>query len=152
MLGTNRVVRAEASEFDCVAEMLVDLAADLDEAAQCPLGIRRPRVEQDAIAGVSGIDPFTNCRRGVAAFQRDLRDEQVRERVEHHVWSPDELRLRSRLLFLPQFEALRQFEFPFRDFTPLSPGADLFRFERYEDAFAAVFYGGKPPGFLCPQS
>ena len=72
--------------------------------------------------------------------------------MEHHVWSPDELRLRSRVLFLPQFEALRQFEFPFRDFTPLSPGADLFRFERYEDAFAAVFYGGNPADFIGQET
>jgi hypothetical protein len=152
VLCTDRVVRAETAEFDCVAEMLVGLAADLDEAAQCPLGIRRSRVEQDAIAGVSGIDSLTNRRRRVAAFQGNLRDEQVRERVEHHVWSPDELRLRTWVLLLPQLEALRKFDLPLRDFTPLTPGVNLFRFEGYEDAFAAVFHGGNPADLISQRS
>ena len=72
--------------------------------------------------------------------------------MEHHVWSPDELRLRTWVLLLPQLEALRQFEFPFRDVTPLTPGANLFRFEGYEDAFAAVFHGGNPANFISQCS
>ncbi len=93
VLRTHRVVRAETTELDCVAEMLIDLATDLDEAAQCPLRIRRARVKQDAVARVAGVDSLTYRGRGVAALQRNLRDEQVRERVQHHVGRPDELYL-----------------------------------------------------------
>src|SRR5260370_16223225 len=105
--------------------MLVDLATDLDEAAQRPLGVRRAGIKQNAVAGVSGVDPLTNRGRGVAALQRYLRDQQVRERVEHHVWSANEVGLRAWVLLLPQLEAFRQFDLALRDFAPLTPGANL---------------------------
>lgn len=82
MLGAHRVVRAEASKLDCIAEMLIDLATNFDQAAQRPLRVRRAGVKQDSITGISGIDPLTNRRRGVAALQRNLRDQQVRERMQ----------------------------------------------------------------------
>ena len=69
VLCTNRVVGAETTELDCVAEMLVYLAADLDEAAQCTFRIRRARVEQDALTTVSGKHSLTNSGRGVATLQ-----------------------------------------------------------------------------------
>jgi hypothetical protein len=151
MLGANRIVRAKASEFDCVAEVLVDLAPNLNEAAQCSLRIRRARVKQDAVAGVAGVDPLSNRGRGVAALQRYLRDEQVCERVQHYIGGPDKLRLRIWVLLLPQLEAFGQFEFPFRDFTSLTPGANFVRLERDEDALAAIFHGRNPADFISQR-
>src|SRR5450759_2723993 len=133
MLGANRVVRAEASQFDRVAEMLIDLAPDFYQTAQRPLRIRRACVEQNAVAGVPGVDPLTNRGRGVAALQRNLRDQQMRERVQHHVWSANEVGLRVWILLLPQLEAFRQFDFPFGNFTPFTPRANLFGFEGDKD-------------------
>src|ERR1039458_5056056 len=144
MLGANLVVRAEASKLDCIAEMPVDLAPNFYQAAQCPLGIRRAGVKQDAITGISGVDPLTNRGRRVAALQRNLRDQQMRERVQHHVWSANEIGLRVWILLLPQLEAFRQFDFPLRNFTPFTPGANLFGFEGDKDSLAAVFYGRNP--------
>src|ERR1017187_2831348 len=144
MLGANRVVGAEASKLDCIAEMLVHLAADFDEAAQCPLGIRRACVEQNSISRVSGVDPLTNRGRGVATLQRYLRDQQVRKRVQHYVWSANEIGLRVWILLLPQLEAFRQFDFPLRNFTPFTPGANLFGYEGDKDSLAAIFYGRNP--------
>src|ERR1017187_5423079 len=101
MLGAHRVVGAEASQFDRVAEMLIDLAPNFDQAAQRPLRIRRAGVKQDSITGISGVDTLTNRGRGVAALQRNLRDQQMRERVQHHVWSATEIGLRVWILLLP---------------------------------------------------
>src|ERR1039458_3723889 len=100
MLGANRVVRAEAPEFDCIAEMLVDLAPNLNQAAQRPLRIRRAGVKQDSITGLSGVDPLANRRRGISALQRYLRDQEGRERMQHYVWSTNEIGLRTWILLL----------------------------------------------------
>jgi hypothetical protein len=72
--------------------------------------------------------------------------------VEHHVWSPEELRLRVWVLLLPRLEAFGQFEFPFRDVTPFTPSANLFRLEGDKDALAAIFYGGNPADLIGQRS
>ena len=63
--------------------------AEIDEAAQSPIRIGGCRIDEDAglgaIALSIGIDSLANTRGVVAAFQRELTDQQVRERVEHGV-------------------------------------------------------------------
>ena len=40
VLGTNRVVRAELTHLQGIADVVVDSSPDLDEPAQGPLGVR----------------------------------------------------------------------------------------------------------------
>lgn len=61
--------------------------AEIDKAAQRPIGVGGGRVNENARLGIRtrqiGVDAFADARCVVAAFQREFADKQARESVEH---------------------------------------------------------------------
>jgi hypothetical protein len=86
---------------------MLDAAADRDEAAERALRAGGAGVEQDAVTGGAGVDALDDGGRGVAALEGDGLDQQVRERVQHHVGDAGEDRLVEATRGLPRVEARR---------------------------------------------
>src|SRR5690606_5613843 len=89
VLRAERVGRADLRSVQGLPQQSAEVLgfAKLDEASQRPVRIGRRRVDEDTrvlIPGIS-VDPFTNARCVVAAFECQLADEQVRQRVEHGI-------------------------------------------------------------------
>ena len=83
MLRAHRIVRAQLPELDGLPQVPIDPIGRLHQPAERAFGVRARGVEQDAVAGLAGIDPFANGARRVAAVERHRGDQQVRQRVQH---------------------------------------------------------------------
>jgi hypothetical protein len=96
VLGADRVVRAQAAEFERELQVVLDAAADRDQAAERALGAGRAGVQQDPVPGRTGVDALADRGRGISTLERDRLDQQVRERVQHDVGRARELALSRR--------------------------------------------------------
>ena len=89
VFGAERVGRADLRAIERLPKQAPEVLglAEVDEAAERAVGVGRCRVDQDArlrlaVFGV-GVDALADARRVVAAIERELADEQVRDRVKH---------------------------------------------------------------------
>ena len=71
-----RAPNRKRSSSSCAAETLVDLAVDFDQATQCPLEIRRSRIEHDAVAALQRnlVNEFHPAQKPVALAGRAIRN------------------------------------------------------------------------------
>src|SRR5438445_635881 len=89
MLGAERVRGADLRAVQGLLQQAPEVLrlAEIDEATQGPIGVGGCRVDEDAslrtLAQGISIDSLADTRGVVAAFQRQLTNQQVRERVEH---------------------------------------------------------------------
>jgi len=146
VLRAHWVVGTEAAEFDRITEVQGRSYGRFRQDLLASPRIRRTSVEQNAVSGFPSVDALADCRRRIAALQRNLRDQQVRQRVKHYVRSPNELGIRIRVLLLPHLETFGQFDFPIRRTLP--PRANRFGLEGDEYPFAAVLYCWNPSDLI----
>ena len=91
MVGANRIVRTDRQTFESLVESLREGLGAGDEAAQRPLRTGRGGVDQDPVprrrirGRWEGVDALLQRARGIAAIERDLGDERVREAVQQDV-------------------------------------------------------------------
>ncbi len=138
VLGAHRIVGAEPPVVERGAQVLPQVTPDLDEAAERPLRVRRPRVEQDARARRRDVDTLADRARRVAARERRRRDEEVRQRVEQDVPRPGEEHLHPGVRRAPRVEPVAQRTHPLLHRGARDPCVDGRRIEGQEHALAAV--------------
>ncbi len=86
VLRADWIVRAKRAKFKGRAQDVCDTAADLDEAAQCPLSIRAAGVQQEAVAEIrQGIHALTDGTGWIPTLERDGRDQKMRDRMQQYV-------------------------------------------------------------------
>ena len=83
VLGAERVRRADLRAVQGLLQQAAEVLrlAEIDEATQRPVGVRRRRVDEDAglraLARGIGIDSLADTRGVVATLQRQLTNQQV---------------------------------------------------------------------------
>src|SRR5438445_72757 len=93
--------------------MVLDPAPDVDESAQRALGTGGARMQQDSIAETGGgVDALADSAHRVPAVERHAGQEEMRERVQHHVSPTRVLRILELPPLRPRPEALLELEVP----------------------------------------
>ena len=86
VLGTHRIVGTQFAQLQGIANMLMDSATNLDQSAERAFRVRGRREQQDAVTNIrNGEDAFADRTGRIAAFQRNRRHHQMRERVHQDV-------------------------------------------------------------------
>jgi hypothetical protein len=92
VLCADRIVRAQRAHPQRLGEMVFEVAGPLHEAAEGPVRVRTPGIEQDpeAIRLPVGVNPLAEGTCGVAAAHGERLDQEVGERVQQHVGTTGE--------------------------------------------------------------
>ncbi|MNX56523.1 hypothetical protein D3C86_873200 [compost metagenome] len=119
-----------------------------NEPSQTPLGVGRAGVDEDAVHGPPGVryvEAFAQCGGRVAALNRNLPDEGVREGVYEQQARRDRVvAVIAMLLGDRPTSGFEDCDASRKAGVTLDPGIDSFRSEAQEDAFAPYLSAGKP--------
>ena len=125
--------------------------AQFDQSSECPVGIGRCRVDQEAGLVLwyihLGVDAFTDTRGIITAFKGQLPDQHVRQSVKHYVAHTGIALSRVEIpLLAPSAMAHAQARIDLFDCFLVGPGFQRFGVKADEDTFAVNLRRRHPIG------